>query len=134
MSIPRALEIGAVGALDLYTGLAVSSAVEVFAPPITNQSPVQLLIEGTVQFLTILFLSLEGTKLLSRTQSVAATPIPFAVGSFIGMPNTVAKLTMVAGYGRQLVKSIAFTDPSATVSPVPQNIPSMVPAPIVSSD
>ena len=121
MSIPKALEVGVIGTMDLYTGMIVSGLVEIVAPPITNQSPLMLLAEGTIQFLTILYLSLEGTKLMNRVGDKLASPIPFAVGLFVGMPNTVAKLTAVAGYARQLVKGIVT--PAAPGTSVPQSLP-----------
>ncbi len=121
MSIPKALEVGVIGTMDLYTGMAVSGLVEIMAPPITNQSPLMLLAEGTIQFLTILYLSLEGTKLMNRVGDKLASPVPFAVGLFVGMPNTVAKLTAVAGYARQLVKGIVT--PAAPGTSVPQSMP-----------
>ena len=121
MSIPKALEVGVIGTTDLYTGMVVSGLVEIVAPPITNQSPLMLLAEGTIQFLTILYLSLEGTKLMNRVGDKLASPIPFAVGLFVGMPNTVAKLTAVAGYARQLVKGIVT--PAAPGTSVPQSLP-----------
>lgn len=121
MSIPKALEVGVIGTMDLYTGMAVSGLVEIVAPPITNQSPLMMLLEGTVQFLTILYLSLEGTKIMNRTGDKLASPIPYAVGLYVGMPNTIAKLTAVAGYARQLVKGIV--SPAAPATSVPQSLP-----------
>lgn len=121
MSIPKALEVGVIGTMDLYTGMAVSGLVEIVAPPITNQSPLVMLLEGTVQFLTILYLSLEGTKIMHRSGDKLASPIPYAVGLYVGMPNTIAKLTAVAGYARQLVKGIVTPPGPSTV--VPQSLP-----------
>ena len=128
MSLPKALEVGVVGTVDLFTGMLMSGAVEVFAPPITNQSPLQLLLEGTVQFLTILYLSLEGTKLFQRTGDRVSGPLPYGVGLFVGAPNTTAKLSLVAGYARQLVKGIVFRNGSGDV---PKSLPAATTAPSV---
>jgi len=126
MSIPRALEVGVVGTTDLFTGMVISSAVEVFAPPITNQSPLMMLLEGTVQFLTILYLSIEGTRLMRRNGDALASPLPYGIGLLMGAPNTTAKLTAVAAYGRQLVKGLAFPAAPGVVS---QSIPAATTAP-----
>lgn len=131
MSLPKALEVGVVGSIDLATGMLISGAVEVFAPPITNQTPVQLLIEGTVQFLAVLYLSLEGTKLFQRTGDRVSGMLPYGVGLFVGAPNTTAKLSLVAAYARQLVKGMIFRTGAGTAAqsvPV-TSTPVPVPAP-----
>ena len=107
-NVSRALGFGAVGAVDVVSGALVGSFVELFAPPITTQSPIQMFVEGIIQTITVFFLSMEASQLINRLNESPTSSLPFLYGVFIAIPNTTAKLTTSVGYARQMIKGMIF--------------------------
>lgn len=122
-SVSTALGFAGVGAIDLLSGAAIGTFVEVFAPPITTQSPGQLFIEGAVQAIIAFFLSVQATQLINRLNESPTSSMPFLYGVLVSLPNTTAKLTTSIAYGRQMIKGMVYpatqtANPSSAAVPL----------------
>ncbi len=102
MSLGSAGTIITVSALDVTAGLLTSTVVELIAPPIGTQSFPRLVFEGIVQLCAITYVGLEVQQAINRVQRDPTRGIPFVWGLFIGMPNTIGKLSVSARYIRMM--------------------------------
>lgn len=103
MSLKSAGSIITVAALDVTAGLLTSTVVELIAPPIGTQSFPRLVFEGLVQLCAITYVGIEVAQAINRVQKDPTRGIPFTWGLFIGMPNTIAKLSYSAQFVRTAI-------------------------------
>lgn len=117
MSLQVAGKIITMGAVDGLAGLLCSVAVESVAPPIKDQQPWRLLLEGVFQLAVVTLVAIEVGSLIASYQDDPTNGLPFAWGVLAGMPNTMAKLGTSGRWIRGSLTS-AFV---ATPAPAPSS-------------
>lgn len=92
MSLANAGNVFLIAGLEGSAGLLTARIMELLFPPIKDQSPLRLYLEGMLQLGAITYMSIEVSKVVMRVQADPTKGFPFFIGLVAGMPNTIAKL------------------------------------------
>jgi hypothetical protein len=108
-------KVGFSTGVDYIAGAAVSQLVESFAPPIEHQTPGQLFLEGLLQLIIVMEITVPVAKLLSEQEGEDLTGgLPYTYGLFQNMPNTRQKLRGGIEYLKMWLMSFVNSDVQAS--------------------